>query len=255
METKTITMIAAEALHPHPQNPRKDLGDLQELSDSIRENGILQNLTVVPHEDKAGQYTVIIGHRRLAAAQLAGLTSLPCIITQMSQADQVKTMLMENMQRTDLTPLEQADGFQLMLDLGVPLQEISDDSGFSTSTIRRRLKLRELDRQILEERILSGATLMDLAELEQLDDPKVRDKVLATVGTNNFQYELQRALSAQKARNNKPIWIEAVEKFARKLTKEEADSNLWRYRDYHNFASTMSSLAGTNSQFFMKTLT
>ena len=137
-------------------------------------------------------YKVIIGHRRLAAAKLARLTHVPCVVANMTPAEQIKTMLMENMQRVDLTPLEQADGFQMMMDLGVTLDEIARESGFSQTTVRRRLKLRELDRQILEERLTQGATLMDLVKLEQLEDEKVRNKVLETVGTNNFEYELRK---------------------------------------------------------------
>ena len=105
-----IVYIPAERLVPHPDNPRKDLGDLTELAASIKENGIFQNLTVVPEfEDR---FTVIIGHRRLAAAKLAGLTELPCVVVEMTPKEQVQTMLLENMQRSDLTVYEQAQGAQ-----------------------------------------------------------------------------------------------------------------------------------------------
>lgn len=68
--------------------------------------------------ESADNYTVVIGHRRLAAAKLAGLTELPCVITEMSDKDQVATMLLENMQRSDLTVYEQAHGMQMLMDLG-----------------------------------------------------------------------------------------------------------------------------------------
>jgi ParB family chromosome partitioning protein len=124
-----IVMIAVEKLLPHKDNPRKDLGDLAELSASIKENGIFQNLTVVPAEE--GMYTVIIGHRRLAAAKKAGLTEVPCIIAEMDYKKQIGTMLLENMQRSDLTALEQAQGFQMMLDLGETQAAIAMQTGFS----------------------------------------------------------------------------------------------------------------------------
>ena len=240
--TKTIQMLPIEYLSSHPQNPRKDLGDLQELTDSIRENGILQNLTVTPWIGEVtgkvleNTYKVIIGHRRLAAAKLAGLTHVPCVVANMTPAEQIKTMLMENMQRVDLTPLEQADGFQMMMDLGVTLDEIARESGFSQTTVRRRLKLRELDRQILEERLTQGATLMDLVKLEQLEDEKVRNKVLKTVGTNNFEYELRKALNAQACKQNKPLWIELLDSFAQRITKEEVNSRKWSYAGWHSLA-------------------
>lgn len=75
-----IINIPINRLFPHPDNPRKDLGDLSELSASIKASGILQNLTVVPDEPDTPDtdYTIIIGHRRYAAAKIAGLTELPC---------------------------------------------------------------------------------------------------------------------------------------------------------------------------------
>ena len=99
-----IQYIGVDKIYPHPDNPRKDLGDLTELADSIVTNGVLQNLTVVPwyavnnrreqttdHESMADSYTAVIGHRRLAAAKLAGLEEVPCIISGMSPKEQVKS--------------------------------------------------------------------------------------------------------------------------------------------------------------------
>jgi len=76
----SLVMLPVDRLHPHPDNPRKDLGDLTELSDSIKANGIFQNLTVVPDDptNSITDFTVIIGHRRLAAAKKVGLQRVPC---------------------------------------------------------------------------------------------------------------------------------------------------------------------------------
>ena len=119
--------IPVDRLHPHPDNPRKDLGDLTELADSIKANGIMQNLTVVIDDPSKTitDYTVIIGHRRLAAAKLAGLTEVPCFITEMDEKTQLTTMLAENMQRADLTVYEQAQGFQMMIDLGATVEDVA----------------------------------------------------------------------------------------------------------------------------------
>lgn len=117
-----LRYIAVNELFPHPDNPRKDIGDVTELAESIRVNGVLQNLTVVPNmvlgeltnEIWQRGYKVIIGHRRLAAAKLAGLKELPCVVAEMTEREQLSTMLTENMQRSDLTVYEQAQGFQLV---------------------------------------------------------------------------------------------------------------------------------------------
>ena len=102
-------MIPIEALKPHPDNPRKDVGDITELAESIKANGVFQNLTVLKGDILDG-YTVVIGHRRLAAARAAGLTELPCMVVEMDEREQISTMLLENMQRNDLTVYEQAQG-------------------------------------------------------------------------------------------------------------------------------------------------
>lgn len=157
MTTSGITNINAKLIHQHPDNPRKDLGDLTELSESIKKKGIMQNLTVIPghwDEDKTHHdegYTLIIGHRRFAAGKMAGVTMYPCrIVEDMSYKDQVGTMLEENMQRIDLTPLEQAEGFQMMLDLGDTEEQIAEKTGFSRTTVRRRLEIAKLDRDLVK---------------------------------------------------------------------------------------------------------
>ena len=92
-----IQMIPVGKLWQHKDNPRKDLGDLVELTQSIKQSGVMQNLTVVKKygeitKEWTGGYTVIIGHRRLAAAKIAGLTELPCVVVEMTPEEQVATM-------------------------------------------------------------------------------------------------------------------------------------------------------------------
>ena len=130
-----IKYIPVSKLWKHPDNPRKDLGDVTELAESIKVNGVLQNLTVVPligeitKKWDGESYRVIIGHRRLAAAKLAGLEELPCVVVEMSEREQLSTMLTENMQRSDLTVYEQAQGFQMMLNMGDSVAEILEEIG------------------------------------------------------------------------------------------------------------------------------
>lgn len=92
---KTVTYIAAERIRPHPENPRKDLGDLSELVESIKKNGVLQNLTVIPVEGEPGEYMTIIGHRRYAAGIKAGVTDFPCQIAEdLTLREQMSIMLL-----------------------------------------------------------------------------------------------------------------------------------------------------------------
>lgn len=210
MERKpTLTTIAIEKLHPHPDNPRKVLGDIDELADSIKANGILQNLTVVPMNDDWTEFTVIIGHRRLAAAKQAGLTELPCAVVEMTEKEQLSTMLTENMQRSDLTVYEEAKGCQLLLDLGDTVAEVAEKTGFSESKIRRRVKLCELDEEAFKESQIRQPTLQDYDRLNQIKDIEVRNELLKSIGTNNFDNLLYSAVKKQETNEEK----EKIEKF------------------------------------------
>lgn len=229
--TGILEYIPVEGIFPHPDNPRKDLGDLTELADSIRQNGIMQNLTVVPRE--SGGYTVIIGHRRLAAAKLAGLTVVPCAVADMDEKKQLRTMMMENMQRSDLNPYEEAQGFQLMLDLGDSIKEISQNTGFSETTIRSRTKLLELDQEKFRAAQERGATLSDYAELDKVSDPKVKNKLLDVIGTANFNNELQRAINAEKTEARRAYYIAELSKFAKEYTGDSVWQDFQRARFYY----------------------
>lgn len=239
-----ITNIACRRLHPHPDNPRKELGDLTELAASIKENGIFQNLTVIPGHylnsreyiakcvDEGGDaaaaaaawtpkavwssddYTIIIGHRRAAAAQQAGLFEVPCVVVEMDEREQLQTMMIENMQRSDLTTYEQAQGFQLMLDLGDTVEQVASKSGFSQSTIRRRVKLLSLDRDAFRRAELRGATLSDYAELDKIESVEDKNKALEALGTQNFRRVMQEVLENQKWEHRKAEWIADLKKFA-----------------------------------------
>jgi ParB family chromosome partitioning protein len=193
MNSNNIRDINIAKLHPHPQNPRQDPGDLSELADSIRENGIMQNLTVVKagnYEEGNPQFTVLIGHRRLAAAKLAEIEIIPCAVVTLDEREQMSVMLTENMQRTDLTIAEQAHGIQLMLDLGDTVADVAKRTGFSEATIRRRARLAALDAEKLQASIKRGATLFDYEKIQAFDDPDIQGRLLDVVGTQDFEWTL-----------------------------------------------------------------
>lgn len=238
-ERNQVVLIQTDELHPHPDNPRKDLGDLTELADSIKANGVLQNLTVVPRivtgnllgNTWQDGYTVVIGHRRLAAAKLAGLKELPCIVSDMGLRDQVRTMLMENIQRADLTIYEQAQGFQMMMDMGDTVEDIARKSGFSQSTVRRRVKLLALDQEKLKASVERGANLMDYMELDKIEDPALKNEVLDAIGTNNFRNKLAVAIQTEKNRKFIADRVADVSQWATQI--ERADWQKYTYvRNY-----------------------
>lgn len=219
--------LPVNMIYPHPDNPRKDIGDISELTESIKANGLFQSLTVIkdgkgleaahPGEDCDG-YTVIIGHRRLAAAKAAGLEYVPCNVAEMTEQEQISTMLLENMQRNDLTVYEQAQGFQMMLDLGEDEQSIADKTGLSKKTVKHRLKLLELDPEKFKKSQEKGATLDDYIELEKIHDKDLKNKALKEIGTSNFQWKVQNAINEEKREVNKAAWESYL---SRKLERVE----------------------------------
>lgn len=222
-----IKNLPITRLREHPNNPRKDLGDLTELTESIKQNGILQNLTVV--ESSPTSCTVIIGHRRLAAAKKAGLETVPCIIAEMTEKEQVATMLTENMQREDLTVYEQAQGFQMMLDLGESVNDISEKTGLSDTTVRKRVKLLDLDREKFKESESRNVTLQEYASLEQIKDLELRNEVLEYAGTSNFNNQLKKAIESEESGIKFNSTLEKIKMFA---TEAENTGELNYVRSY-----------------------
>lgn len=197
MAEKQIVYIEAGHIRPHPENPRKDLGDLSELVESIKKNGILQNLTVIPVENEPGEYMAIIGHRRYAAGTQAGVEKFPCQIAEnLTPREQMSIMLEENMQRNDLTIWEQANGFQMMLDLGETEESIAEKTGFSRTTVKHRLNIAKLNKKVLQEKEKDNnfqLSLKDLYELEKIPDIKTRNKILKEARDSNNLVQMARS--------------------------------------------------------------
>ena len=206
---------------------------MTELAESIKKNGILQNLTVIPKEGEPGEYIAIIGHRRSAAAKLAGVTEAPCrIVEGMTHKEQVSTMLEENMQRGDLTIWEQAQGFQMMLDLGDTAEQIADKTGFSKTTIRHRLNIAKLDQKELKKKTDEhGAfqlSLKDLYELEKIEDIKIRDRVLKEAhDSRDLVWRAKQAVIEETRQKNLKAFISLFEKAGIKPASKKAEEERW----------------------------
>lgn len=148
------TLIPIEQLHPSPSNPRRTFSQagLDELAASIRSAGVLQPLCVrrrlpdlVSEPCPEDGFELVFGHRRLRAAQMAGLTELPCDIVDMSDAEVLQAQVAENLEREDLHPLEEAEGFEaLMRATGLGADALATQTGKSRSYIYGRLKLCKL---------------------------------------------------------------------------------------------------------------
>ena len=226
-----IQEIAIEKLKIHPQNVRKAYTGIEELADSIKAKGILQNLTVVKAPDDPESYWVVIGNRRLTAARAAGLKTLPCAVVEMSEKDQISTMLLENMQRNDLSVCEQAQGFQLMLDLGETESSISEKTGFSRTTVRHRLNLAKLDQELLAEREENSEfqlTLSDLYELEKIEDVEKRNKILSEASNSReIQWKVKSAVRGEKENRAAGEIAAKLEEMGVKPASKKAKDERW----------------------------
>lgn len=227
--------IELDKLKIHPKNVRKTYRGIDELAESIKAKGILQNLTVVRDPDEDGTYFVVIGNRRLTAARKAGIKTAPCIIADMDEREQASTMLLENMQRDDLTISEQAQGFQMVLDLGETEDGLMEKTGFSKTTIRRRLNIAKLDQEALQEKEQEEGfqlSLSDLYELEKIKSVSKRNKILRDASSSRDIANSVRNIVAEEKREANAKKIIALLKKkgiqeAPEGTSAEMYSNKW----------------------------
>jgi ParB family chromosome partitioning protein len=143
-------MIALDRLEPNPNQPRIEIGDLTDLIASIREKGVLEPLLVRPSE-VGGRFMIISGERRYRAAREAGLRELPCIEMEVDDRAVAEIALIENLQRKDLTPYEEADGLMVLVErFGYTHEEISRKIGKSRSSVTESLTIAGLPADVRE---------------------------------------------------------------------------------------------------------
>ncbi len=214
-----ITFLPIEALAHHPYNPRKELGDLKELIASIKVSGVMQNLTVVPNPNDEETWWVVIGNRRMEASKAAGLKELPCIISDMDYKTQLATMMAENMQRVDLKLTEQAQGVQMMMDLGMDVGEIAKRTGLRKDAVERRVIMAKYDAGKAAAAIVRGGTISDFMELEKLPEEH-RDAMLEHVGTPSLKQRIRDKLDELKQAQYMQKVIDWLETFATEVEKQ-----------------------------------
>ncbi|MGB7726982.1 MAG: ParB/RepB/Spo0J family partition protein [Candidatus Acidiferrum sp.] len=161
-------MIPVDQIRPNPDQPRKALGDLRELTDSIREKGVLEPLLVrfMPREDC---YYIISGERRYHASRAAGLREVPAIEKMADDAETLEIALIENIQRKDLTPFEEADGLQrLAQQFDYTHDDVAKKIGRARSSVSETLMLRmipeSIRRKCVEHGVLSKSVLLQIAK-------------------------------------------------------------------------------------------
>ncbi|MDW3205474.1 MAG: ParB/RepB/Spo0J family partition protein [Alphaproteobacteria bacterium] len=148
---RTSKTVPIEFLRPNPSQPRKrfDEAAIDGLVDSIRQQGVLQPLLVRPHPDDANAYEIVAGERRWRAAQRAQLHEVPVVIKELSDSDTLEIALIENIHREDLTPLEEAEGYQRLIEeFGHTQDALSKAVGKSRSHVANMLRLLSLPEEL-----------------------------------------------------------------------------------------------------------
>jgi len=213
--------IAIENVKPNPHQPRSPIQeeDLQELAASIREHGILQPL-IVSQEPGSENYVLIAGERRLRAASLAGLESVPVIVRQTSEQERLELALIENLQREDLSALEAAEAYQQLLDeFNLSHEEIATQVGKSRVAVTNTLRLLKLP-QSVRQALMDGKISEGHARaLLALESPQAQSAALQSILIHQLNVrqveELVRKMGGVKPRipqkANKPAQLRDLE--------------------------------------------
>lgn len=224
----TLAHVPLQQIGTHPSNPRFDAVADSDMVASVEAQGILTPVTLAPALDGDG-YVLIGGHRRLDAATKAGLTQLPAIIREdlVMEAQQVEAMLVENLHRVDLTPVEEAQAYEQLTLFGMDVAAIAEATGRSASTVKSRLKLNGLPDGAKAKVHAGDATLLDAeALLEFSDSPEVLAELEASFGSDNFAWRVRHARdnAARTARNAKEL-EELLAAGAVRVAKEYWENN------------------------------
>ena len=149
---EAVTSLRLQVIQPRKDQPRKDfdVSSLQILADSIREHGIIQPILVRERMEEPGRYEIVAGERRYRAAEMAGLDEVPVVVMSGDDLDVAKGSLIENVQRKDLNPVEEALAYQALIDrFGLTQEQVATQAGKNRSTITNMLRLLELPEEVL----------------------------------------------------------------------------------------------------------
>lgn len=186
------TTLPIEKIAPNPDQPRRSFKpeDLDELVASIREKGVLQPLIVRPDPHVSGRYQIVAGERRWRAAQRAQLHSLPVIIRDFTDSEVLEVAIIENIQRADLNPVEEAAGYrQLMDSFGHTQEQLAIALGKSRSHIANLLRLLNLPDSVLEHLRAGRLSAGHARTLVTADNPDSLAKIIIQKGLNVRQAE------------------------------------------------------------------
>ncbi|RIK39773.1 MAG: stage 0 sporulation protein J [Chloroflexi bacterium] len=193
-----VRSLAVEQIRPNPRQPRTRFDEtaLAELAESIRTHGIIQPLIVTQSTEQPDTYYLVAGERRWRAARLAGLAEVPALVREASPSQLVEWALVENIQRADLNPLEEAAAYQTLMDeLGLTQDEVADRVGKSRPAVGNTVRLLQLPLPY-QEALLAGMISAGHARalLRLKEDPPAMEQALAAVMRQELNVRQTEAL-------------------------------------------------------------
>ena len=224
METGRVVFVPARAIRPNPSQPRKIFREdaLQELADSIRAHGILQPLSV---RRVGAAYELIAGERRLRAAQMAGLTEIPCIVMSMDEKESGLAAMIENLQRQDLDFIEEARGIAMLMEKwSLSQEQAAKFLGKSQSAVANKLRLLKHSPQVLEELRRHDLTERHARALLKLPSENQKMAVIASIAQLDMNVArteryIDSLLQQKQPREHKPNVGAFIQNLTQTLSK------------------------------------
>ncbi len=199
-----VTEVAVESIVPNPRQPRQALDPqaLQELADSISEQGLVQPLVVTEAE---GGYQLLVGERRWRAAQLAGLEVVPVVVREATPQQMLELALVENLQREDLNPLEAASAYhQLVEEFGMTQQQVADKVGKNRVTVSNTLRLLKLHDEVKNSLLKGQITEGHARALLRLESAKAQLAALHTIVQGDLNVRQTEQMIRRMAKEPRP---------------------------------------------------
>jgi ParB family transcriptional regulator, chromosome partitioning protein len=185
--------LPRERIRPNPYQARRAFTDLDELAEAIRQQGFISRLRVRPDPTEAGYYQLVYGERRLRAAEQAGLVSIPCDVAEHSDRELIEIGLVENIQRQDLNPLEEAHALQTFIrELDYSIRSLAERLGKHRSYVEGRLALLRAPEDV-QELVMNRPDTLDAArQIASVADPQERAVLISGVASGELTSQTVR---------------------------------------------------------------
>jgi ParB family chromosome partitioning protein len=210
-QSSSMHALPIDLLDPGPHQPRGAMNNegLDDLAASIRERGVLQPLLARPHPSQTGRYQLIAGERRWRAAGLAGLHEVPVVIQEMSDTDAALAALVENLQREDLNPMEEAEGYSRLIDeAGLTQERLAQALGKSRVHVTNVLRLLNLPEPIQQEVRKGSLSFSHARALLGHADPEAAMAAVLDKGLNVRETEAMASQQPEAPRRRKDRQVE-----------------------------------------------